>query len=204
MIEDKENLWAKLFQRERPSIDVDFPVNDGEETLKMKVIELTAEEATVCEMDAEKKVKELFKGNLPQKGEQSNSYDSMYNKYNSANMLYRACRNVNDSKIKIFPTPDAVLKYCSVDQMGVLMNNYYDLMATKGCIKAISDPEELEITMQRLIEDGTNARFLLLSCSLEFLKDLIMHLVSQLSNQPTDNSSVILPQNDMQEMTESK
>lgn len=200
MSEEQENLWAKMFQRERPSLDFDFPVNGNEETLKMKVIELTAEESTIGEMDAVKRVQALFKGNMPQKVD----YESMYNKYNAANIIYRTCRNINDINFKIFPTVDAVLKYLSVDQMGVIMNYYYDLMATKGCIRAISDPIELEMTIQKLIEDGTNARFLLNSCSSEMLKDLILSLVSQLSIQPMDSSSVILPPSDMPETITSK
>lgn len=197
----EENLFTKLSQEPRPSMVVPFPMKVNGEEPEIQIIVLTAMEVTKAKADAERRArKALLDTNgkpIPQavnpdpnkKGSGSVGYDELYNDFLTMNILFEACRHKDDIQKRVFPSPDSLVQFLSVDQIGVLCNHYYTVQLDRGPILLNIPEDKLEDELQKIIEAAqTNPSFFLNSYALETLKALLKYSVNKISQMEKSSS----------------
>lgn len=175
-------LWAHLINIPRPFREFDFPRLDPitkKPFSKIAIWVLSQEELIISEAAAERFTRNLFKNEMPKDGEQATAYNDIYRNAASVEVLFRACRDVNDLTRPAFPSPSLMRKHFSTDEIGVLMNHYLTTQAEVGPIISKMTESEMDQWIKKL-EDGANHYFLDLLSS-EALKDLLRHSVYRLS-----------------------
>lgn len=190
--EDKyKDIWAEIMAEPRPHRLVPFPRNKpgtDQPYCEIAMVVLTAEESASITATAERKTRNMLKDVVPGKSEISKGYDELYRQFCAEGIIFRSCKNPENLSRAFFPSVDVILSALSVDEIAILLNHYYSVQIEMGPVIADLDENETKMWMQRMVEGGTQARFLLNSFSLEALKELISSMASQLKILQTDKS----------------
>lgn len=192
-----KDIWAEMMAEPRQHRLVPFPKNNpktNEPYCEVAVVVLTAEESALVTREAEVKTRVALKEAPPQPGEFSKGYIDLFERYCSEGILYHAVRKSDDLSTKFFPRKEDIFRLLSVDQCGVLLNHYYTVVLELGPIIAELSADEAEAWIKRIIEGGTQNRFLVNSLSVVAWTDLIKSLVSQLEDLQMDRSLPGTPQ----------
>lgn len=189
---DPKDLWGEITAVPRPSRDVAFPRKfpDGNER-KLAIRVLTQEEQMVCAAAAEDFARKTIlrdKGAAIPKGDEARQgYDDIYKNAAAIEVLYRACRKVDDHTKPAFPSPTQMRAELSVDEVGVLFDHYLSTQAELGPIVARMSKEEVDAFVDRLMASGD--RFPLDLLSPDLLKTLLLSMASRLHSLLTVTSS---------------
>ena len=185
-------LWLALTQLPRPTRAIPFPRNNpetGEPVGEIIMWPLTQEEQMASNAEADRYTKTLLKD--PQKKDEANlGYNHTYQNEIAIQVLYRACRSVEDQKRPAFPSPNH-MRQLSTDEVGVLFNQYCTVQSELGPIVAHLDDEEFEALVLRLVEGGSAFPFEYLSW--EAQRTLVRTLASRLLSSWMDTCSAGRP-----------
>ncbi len=182
-------LWIKMMEMPRPSRAVDLPRLDkkGEPIGQVAIVVLSQEEQMICSAAAEKTAREVLK-ETPKESDAKRGYEDIYNNSAAVEILYRACRCVDDIKKPAFPSPKEMRRVFSIDEVGVLFSHYLTVQAELGPIVGHMEKDEIDSWCRRLAEGGS--RFPLDLCSLDVVRNLAFSLACRLAPFLTDTSSV--------------
>lgn len=181
-------LWALITQLPRPYRTIDFPRNgaDGKPIGQLAIRVLTQEEQILAAAEAERFTKKAIK-DLPKGDEAKTGYDSVYQNTAAVEVLFAACRQKDDPDKAFFPSREALRRFLTPDEVGVLMVSYYTVQSEIGPIVAHLSEEELDAWIKRLAEGGS--RFPLDLLSWDAAKDLAFSLACRLYKLTTDSTS---------------
>ncbi len=189
---DAGDIWAEITAVPRPSREVDFPraFPDGK-TRRIAIRVLTQEEQMVCAAAAEDFARKTIlrdKGaSVPKGDEARQGYDDIYKNAAAIEVLFRACRRIDDPKMPAFPSPSQMRTEFSTDEVGVLFDHYLTTQAELGPIVARMSKEEVDAFVDRLMASGD--RFPLDLLSPAVLKLLLTSMASRLHSLLTASSS---------------
>lgn len=178
-------LWLKLASQERPSQVVDFPRkgDDGEAVGQVRIRILTQEEQMVCASAAEKLTREHLKDSK----KDELGYERLYTDAICVEVLFRACRDIEDVKRSAFPSPKAIRGQLTTEECAMLFQHYLTVQLQLGPTVIEMSDEELEAWITRVAEGGSSFPFDLLATDLQKL--LLLHMAYQLRTSPTDSGS---------------
>ena len=152
---------------------------------------LTQEEQMVCAAAAEDFARKTIlrdkNAAIPKGDEARQGYDDIYKNAAAIEVLFRACRKVEDHKAPTFPSPNLLRSELSVDEVGVLFDHYLTTQAELGPIVARMSKEEVDAFVERLMASGD--RFPLDLLSPGVLKTLLVSMASRLHSLLTASSS---------------
>lgn len=181
--------WLEVTKTPRANRVCDFPRNDpvtGEPICQIAMWVLTEEEQNACQAAAELFTRKLLK-EIPKGDEARRGYDDLYNNAAAIEILYRACRRPDDLSKPFFPSPAEMRRHLTIDEVGVLFNQYMTVQVETGPIISLLSEDEVQTWVKRLGEGGS--RFPLDFLSSEALKTLAWHLALQLFNLQMDTTS---------------
>ncbi|MDI3282113.1 hypothetical protein QHF83_02285 [Polyangium sp. 15x6] len=186
------DLWEQITALPRPHRVVPFPRfnEDGESLGDIAMVVLTQEEVTAANISAEKYVRKTFKdnvGEIPMVNEKSEGYANLFSSRASTEILFRACRKVDDVEKAFFPSREAIGQRLTTDEVAVLMNHYMRVQSELGPIVSNMSQEEMDAWVEMLAEGG-NAYPLDLLSSVQ-LTTLLVYMASQLHASRKANSS---------------
>lgn len=187
-IPDSE-YWVKLSARERPFKTVDAPQADpktGKPLGEIAMRVLTQQEIIAAKADATSFTRKLLK-------EEKATLDELeklavWRDACACELLFRACRRVENVNLPIWPTASAIRNSLTSDECGVLVNSYEFVQLELGPIAAYLSEAEQDAIIKRLQEGGSAIPLALLS--LGQWTALTMRMASLLQNLPTEPSSV--------------
>lgn len=190
---EPSELWLALTTLPRPQRPIPLPrYHEGTQTPVGEVIvwPLTQEEQMAANAAADKFTKELLKD--PQKeGEANLGYHHTYSNEVAIQVLFRACRDPQDTNRPAFPSPALMRKHFTTDEIGVLFHSFCTVQSELGPIRAQMSKEECEALIFRIAEGGSAFPFD--SCSWEEQRILVLTMASQLHNCWTAMFSAGLP-----------
>lgn len=173
-------LWTALTAIPRPTRKVPFPRNIPGTQQPIGFVQmwpLTQDEQHAANASADRFAKELMKD--PQRKEDANlGYYHAYTNDLAIQVIYRACRDVNDIERAAFPSPKLLRQHLTTDEAGVLFAKYCTMQAEIGPIRAKMTKQEYEALIIRIAEGGSADP--LDSISLEQRKSLTVFLASRL------------------------
>ena len=174
-------LWLELTKVPRPRRTIPFPrVNQetGEPITAQLIMQpLTQEEQMAANVEADKWTKSILKD--PQKKDEANlGYQHTYTNEIAIQVLFRACRDVDDPAHPAFPSPALLRRELTTDEIGVLFSNYCTVQSELGPIRADMSEEEIEALIVRLVEGASAFPFDSLSSDLQ--RALVLILASRL------------------------
>lgn len=189
---DAGDIWGAITAVPRPHRVVDFPrkMPEGKPAPRIAIQVLTQEEQMVCAAAAEdfaRKTLNRDKGSIPRNDEAHQGYDDLYKNAGAIEVLFRACRRVDDLKMPAFPSTAEMRREFSTDEVGVLFDHYLTTQAELGPIVARMTKEEVDSFVDRLMASGD--RFPLDLLSPAVLKSLLLSMASRLHSLLTANSS---------------
>lgn len=187
-------LFAKLTATPRPYRVVDLPRKNhetGEPVSQVAMVVLTQEEMINAASEAEKLARKKLGEGLPKKEEYSLGYDDVYQNIAACEVLFRACRSVEDITKKAFKTPHEIMQSLSNDEIAVLHHHYLTVKYELGPIVAEMSVEEMETWIRVLGEGGST--FPLDTLSWGVLRTLVVSMAKRLHPSLTDKSSAGSP-----------
>lgn len=189
------NYYQLLSQLPRTHEMVPFPVTlqDGT-TFEIPMWILTNQEDYQVTAGAEKEVRKLLAGS--DIDVKSRGYNDLYNDQCAYQLLWYACRSPGDVSKPFFMKREDIPAMLNSDQIGILLNHYYDIKLDQPSLKSIKNEEELSEWIKKIQAGGKDVNFLLNSFSLVSLKTLIFSMGNQLQSLQKDNISVSSRQND--------
>jgi hypothetical protein len=182
-------LWSALQVMPRPFKVVDFPRRhpDTDEPIGQLVMwPLTQNEQMACTGEADRFAKKMLR-EAQRKDETNLGYETIYSNEVAVQVLYRACRDVNDHSKPAFPLPVELRDKLSADEVGALFALYCSVQVELGPIVTRMSKEEMEAWVKALVEGGQYDPFPLLS--LETQHHLLNFMASQLVSFWTRTSS---------------
>jgi len=182
------DLWAQITAMPRPHRTVDFPRlgENGEPVAQMVIQVLTQEEQITTSIEAERFTRKHIK-DMPKQDEPRRGYDDTYNNQAACEILFRACRRMDDLSMPFFPSPSAIRQKLTADEIGVLFRGYLIIRGEVGPILAEMSEEEVTAFIKRLQEGGS--AFPLAFLSPEQLIALVLSMAKRLSPSATVSSS---------------
>jgi hypothetical protein len=175
-------LWLALTAIPRPSQKVPLPRNipgTDEPVGYVLMWPLTQEEQMAANAEADRYTKQLLKD--PQRKEEANlGYHHTFTNEVAIQVLFRACRDVDDIKRPAFPSPSRMRERLTTDETGVLFSNYCTVQSELGPIRAHMTKEEADALILRLAAGGS--AYPLDSYSLEEQRTLLVSTASRLVN----------------------
>jgi hypothetical protein len=126
-------------------------------------------------------------GALPNKDDASQGYKDLYESRASVEILFRACRRPGEITKVFFPTPSAIAEQLTVDEIGVMFNQYLIVCSEIGPIVSKMSQGEYDAWIDRLVEGGAANTMAFFSVAARI--DLVMYLASRLSALRTDKPS---------------
>lgn len=184
-----KQLWQKLQELPRPVSDpIDFPRKDfaGNTIGKLRIWILDQDEKTEAVSDAEKHVRKRLKDAKAT----DLGYEEAYANEVVAQMLWRACRDVDDVNRAAWPTPD-LLRKITTEECAVLFEHYMTTQRTLGPIVAEMSEGDFEAWVTKLAEGGTQYPLNLLSRDMKDV--LLIGMALRLRPSKTDTSSAGSP-----------
>ena len=182
-------LWAQIIAMPRPHRTVDFPrVNATGEAIAQIVMQvLTQEEQITTAIEAERFTRKHIK-DLPKSDEPRRGYDDTYNNQAACELLFRACRRLEDMALPFFPSPSAIRQNLTPDEVGVLLRSYFIVQAEIGPIISGMSEDEITAYIKRLQEGGSAFPLSLLSP--DSLIALVLSMAKRLSLSATASTSL--------------
>ncbi|WP_437767184.1 hypothetical protein WMF27_20510 [Sorangium sp. So ce281] len=184
-------LWLQITSVPRPYRLVPFPrkAPDGKAIGEIAMVVLTQEESMAATASTERFVRKMLKeqGALPQNGEVSAGYSTLFENRCSCEVLFRACKRKEDISRPFFPSIEAVAQKLTTDEIGVLMFNYTRVQSELGPIVGKMSQEEMDAWIERLAVGGSS--FPLDSLSLAARSQLMLYMASQLYSSRMASSS---------------
>ena len=149
-------LWVQITAMPRPHRTVDFPrMNDkGEPVAQMSMQVLTQEEQITTAIEAERFARKHIK-DMPKSDEPRRGYDDVYNNQAACELLFRACRRIDDLAMPFFPSPSEIRQKLTPDEVGVLFRSYLIVQTEVGPILASMSEDEVTAIIKRLQEGGS-------------------------------------------------
>jgi len=189
------DYWAEIAKMERAHVVVDYPkpLPSGE-IPQLAMVVLTQEEIMAANITTDKFMRKYYSdmgAKIPGKEELNEAYSVVYENKNSAEILFRCCKQVGDTKKSFFKSPESISHVLTTDEIAVLMRHYVRTQSTIGPIVALMSQEEYEAWIDVLAEGGST--YPLDSLSLVALNQLILYMARQLRVSQTDKSSVGMP-----------
>lgn len=150
-------LWAAITEMPRPSRVVDFPRKNeaGEPVGQVRIRVLTQEESMMCSAAAESFARKHIK-ELPKSDDMARGYGDIYSNAAAVEVLWRACRQVEDVNQALFPTAKMIRDHLSADEVGVLFSSYLAVKAELGPVIGEMSEDEVEGWIRRLVEGGSS------------------------------------------------
>lgn len=169
-------LWLKLQEQPRPSKVVDFPRRgpDGEPIGQLRIRILTQEEQMICAAAAE----EVARKHLKDGKKEELGYERLYADAVCVEVLFRACRDVDDPERAAFPTPALLQKQLTTEECAKLFEHYLTVQVELGPLTVTMSDAEIEAWIDRLVEGGSAFPFDLLSSDVQ--KIVLLHMAYQL------------------------
>lgn len=133
-------MWKALSLQERQTQIVDFPRKgpDGAVIGRLRVRILTQEEEMVCVAAAEKLAKEHLKDSK----KRDIGYERLYADALCVEVLFRACRDVDDLKRPAFPSPKHLRQALTTDECLVLFQTYVRVQSELGPASYAEEQDE--------------------------------------------------------------
>lgn len=172
----------------RPYKLVDYPRNgaDGKPIGQVAIWVLTQEEQMVCSTEAERFTRDKLKGT--EINRESFGYDAVYSNEACVQILFRACRDVNDIEGRTaFPTPSHIRQNLSAAECGALFQHYLTVQAELGPLASSLTEDEMDAWIKRIAEGGSAFPFDLLPSDLQRI--LALSMARRLHVSSTDTSS---------------
>jgi len=186
-------LWLALTQLPRPQREVPLPrmkLGTTEPVGSVVMWPLTQEEQMAANAEADRFTKQLLKD--PQKKDEANlGYQHTFTNEVAVQVLFRACRDPENTKRPAFPSPNLMRETFSSDEIGVMFASYCTVKSELGPIRAELSNEETEALIIKLVEGGSAFPFD--SCSWEEQRTLLLSMASRLVNCWMAMSSAGLP-----------
>ena len=181
-------LWAAITEMPRPSRVVDFPRKNeaGEPIGQVRIRVLMQEESMMCSAAAEAFARKHIK-ELPKSDDMARGYGDIYSNAAAVEVLWRACRQVDDVNQALFPTSKMIRDHLSADEVGVLFSSYLAVKAELGPIIGEMSEDEVEGWIKRLVEGGSS--YPLGSLSWEMRDQLQMRTAQRLYPSLTGTST---------------
>jgi len=156
-------LWAAITEMPRPSRLVDFPrtypedhpTKAGQPVGQVRIRVLTQEESMMCSTAAEAFARKHIK-EIPKSDDIARGYNDLYSNAAAVEVLYRACRQVEDVEKPMFPTAKMIRDHLSADEVGVLFSSYLAVKAELGPIIGEMTEDEVDGWIKRLVEGGSS------------------------------------------------
>lgn len=182
-------LWLALSSQERPDKLVDFPRRNmkGEPVGQLRIRILTQEEQMTCAASAERFARKHLKDSKAD----DLGYERVFTDAVCVEILFRACRDADDSKRPAFPSPEKLREALTTEECAKLFEHYLTVQVELGPTVVNMSDEEFEAWIDRLAEGGSAFPFDLLSSDLQ--KILLLYMAYQLRSSPTETSSVGTP-----------
>lgn len=181
-------LWVEMQAMPRPHQIVDFPrkhPDTGKPIGQVALWILTSDENLAASIAAEKLVRtELKEGG-------SLGYEAAFGNASAIEILFRACRDVNDLTRQVFPSTKEMRRVLTTEECGVLFEAYMSLTATIGPIISHLTQAEADAWIDRLVEGGSHDPLGFFSSA--GLRTLLRGAVSRLAKSPTPRSSAGSP-----------
>lgn len=186
-------LWRALQDLPRPAKVVDFPrCLPGTETPlgQMQMTPLTQSEQMACTSEADKFAKKLLK-DAQRKDDTNLGYEAIYSNEVAVQVLYRACRDIEDPAKATFPSPLVLRDKLAADEVGALFALYCQVQVELGPIVSRMSEEEMEAWIVRLEAGGAAEPFAFFS--LETQLRLVNFMASLIVKSWTVTRSAGLP-----------
>ena len=199
------DLWEQITAMPRASRVVPFPRkkpclvcadpsgpcdHPREDLCELRIWVLNQEEVQQAVAQAEVRTRKLL--NPPKKDEApTRGYDELRNLHSNIELLFRACRKVDDVQRPFFPAKEHIERYLSSDEIGVLVNLYCHVQAELGPIIGSLTQPEMDAWIARFQEGGA-AAYPLDSLSWGAAMALLAYAISTARpspSSPTDTSS---------------
>ncbi len=181
-------LFCALQSMPRPYRLVDYPRTgaDGKPIGQVAMWVLTQEEQMICSTEAERFAREKLKASDINR--ESFGYDAVYSNEACVQILFRACRDVNDIEGKTaFPTPGHIRQTLSAAECGALFAHYLTIQSELGPLASSLTEDEMEAWIARIAEGGSAFPFDLLPSDLQ--KILVLSMARRLHASSTGTSS---------------
>lgn len=184
---ESHDLWEKIAAMPRPSRAVDFPRYDptGQPVGRLAIWVLSQHEQMGAAAEAESYARKRLK-EIPKDGEARQGYEDLYRNAAAVEVLWRACRRLDDLTKPFFPTPHQ-LRTLTVDEIGVLLQDYFVTQSTLGPIIGKMSEDDVTMWIARLKEGAAEIPFARLS--LDGQIDLLNSLVRRIVSYSTDTFS---------------
>ena len=182
-------LWTRLTAIPRPSKEVDFPRFDAvttESIGRLVIWPLSQNEQMACNAEADKFAKRLLK-DAQRREDQNLGYDAIYANEVAVQILFRACRDVEDPKRPLFPTPVELREKLTADEVGALFALYCAVQAELGPIIGWMTDQEMEEWVTALVEGSAHVPFSLFSLDAQLR--LVNFMASRVVKLRTASSS---------------
>jgi hypothetical protein len=169
---------------------VEFPrVNPqtGEPIGRVAIWVLTQDERIRAAANAERATRELLGDAMPGR-KSSQGAEDIYENNAACEVLFRACRDVDDLDRPAFPSVAAIKQFLSVDEVAVLLRLYTEVQAEIGPIVSHMSEGDVNAWIDRLAEAGSMVPLSLLAPTA--LGDLVTSMARRLSPSPTASSLV--------------
>ena len=100
---------------------------------------------------------------MPKSDEPRRGYDDTYNNQAACELLFRACRRIDDLALPFFPSPSAIRQNLTPDEVGTLFRSYLMVQTEIGPIIGHMSEDEITAYIKRLQEGGSVFPLALLS-----------------------------------------
>jgi hypothetical protein len=157
--------------------EVPFPnkTNGEENMFIMRVLSLS--ETTAAQVEAQRATKK-FLG----EADESAGYIDLLNINRTIELLFRACRRLEDSSKPLFPSKEWMRDNLTADILSVLINNYMTVQVECGPIVGDMTTDEIEDWIKKLTQAGEGGAYFLDSFSLVAFKSLVLFMANQSVN----------------------
>lgn len=177
---------------------VDLPRNgaDGKPVGQVAIVILTQEELISAAAEAERVTRKLLREDLPKRDDAQLGYADVYQNNSAIQILFRACRDTEETTRNAFKTPHEISGTMTNDEIGVLMHHYLTVQQELGPIVASMSEDELESWIKALAEGGTAVPLDMLSWGA--LTTLVLTMARRLHSSLMASSSAGSPQDEAQ------
>jgi hypothetical protein len=194
---DPSDLWSQIIALPRAHRIVDTPLTLNGVSVPIAMWVLTGDESDLCAIEAEKYARKMLKDNIPGKNEVAEGYETLYNRKATVELLFRACRRVNDLSKPFFPSVAAISKSLTTDQISVLMKTYLIIQQEIGPIIARMSQNEFDAWVETIAKGGIS-HFLGSTTSGAQIQ-FITSLACQLHSLQTGTSLLTMPAEELTE-----
>lgn len=183
------DLWLALASKERPSQVVDMPRlnDDGSAIGQIRIRILTQEEQMQCASSAQRTAREHMKDSA----KDDLGYERVYSDAYCIEILFRACRDVDDASKPAFPSPKLIRQVLTTEECAMLYQHYLTIQLELGPMAVKMTDADFSAWVARLKEGGS--AYPLDSLDSALLKMLVLRMASLLPSSPTDSISVGSP-----------